>query len=84
MKKEETYPNYSVYIQEGGQLKKPYGHYGPNKRVEIFERDEALHAAVKVWNYYDGNVDVVILRFDRPYVSTIVHYISWKEDDSSR
>lgn len=84
MKKEETYPNYSVYIQDGGRLKKPYGHYGPSKRVEIFEKDEALRAAVKVWSYYNGNVDVVILRFDRPNTSTIVHFINRKEDGSSR
>ena len=78
------YPSYSVYIQTGGQLKKPYGHYGLAKRVEIFEKEEALHAAVKIWNHYKGNVDVVVLRFDRPYKSTIVHCVNRKEDDSSR
>lgn len=75
------YPSYSVYIQSGGQLKK-YPFVG--KRVEIFEKDEALHAAVNLWNYLKGNEDVVVLRFDRPYTSTIVHYINRKEDGSSR
>lgn len=76
-----NYPNYSVYIQSGGQLKKPYR---LSKRVEIFEREEALHAAVKAWNHYNGHEDVVVLRFDRPYTATIVHFINRKEDGSSR
>lgn len=75
------YPNYSVYIQSGGQLKKPYNR---SKRTEIFEKEKALHAAVKVWFHYNGNEDVVVLRFDRPYTATIVHYINRKGDDSSR
>lgn len=34
----DSYPNYSVYLQEGGQLKKPYS---TSKRVLIFDLNEA-------------------------------------------
>ena len=68
-----TYPSYSVYLQDGGQLKHPYT---LRKRVQIFDWDEALHAAVRCWNKYKGRYDVLILRYDAPYTATIVHLIN--------
>lgn len=72
MKKEETYPNYSVYIQGGGQLKIPYG----RKRVKIYDLNEARVAACNLSNRYKQRVDVLILKYTGPYDCGIVQFIS--------
>ena len=79
MKKEETYPNYSVYIQGGGQLKIPYG----RKRVKIYDLNEARVAACNVSNRYKQRVDVLILKYVGPYDCGIVQIINRKEKDGS-
>lgn len=53
------YPSYSIYLQAGGQLKHPYN---GNKRVQIFDLNEARHAATSCWLHYKGRYDVVICR----------------------
>ena len=80
MKKEETYPNYSVYIQSGGQLKIPYR---LSKRVKIYGPNEAQVAASNVWNFYKGRTDVLILKYTGPYDCGIVQVISKKDDNTS-
>lgn len=79
MKKEETYPNYSVYIQGGGQLKIPYG----RKRVKIYDLNEARVAACNLSNRYKQRVDVLILKYIGPYDCGIVQFISRNEKDGS-
>lgn len=72
----DSYPNYSVYLQEGGQLKKPYS---TSKRVLIFDLNEARLAAARCFNRYKGTVDVLILRYDNLYDATIVQVINREE-----
>lgn len=79
MKKEETYPNYSVYIQDGGQLKIPYG----RKRVKIYDLNEARVAACNVSNRYKQRVDVLILKYTGPYDCGIVQFIGREKDGST-
>lgn len=67
-----TYPNYSVYLQSGGQLKHPYS---LRKRVQIFDLTEARAAAARCYIHYRGKFDVLILRYDAPYTATIVEII---------
>lgn len=73
MAKKETYPNYSVYLQMGGQLKKPYN---ASNRVKIDNLDEARRCMANCWNKYNGKVDVVLLRYDSLYDATIVQFIN--------
>lgn len=80
MKKEETYPNYSVYIQSGGQLKIPYS---LSKRVKIYDLNEARVAACNVSNRYKQRVDVLILKYTGLYDCGIVQFVSRKEKDGS-
>lgn len=75
MKKEETYPNYSVYIQMGGQLKIPYG---SRKRIKIYNLTEVRVAACNVSNQYKQRVDVLILKYTGPYDCGIVQVINKK------
>ena len=71
-----TYPSYSIYIQQGGQMKKPYN---TGKRVQIFDKTEALVCACNCWNRYKGQVDVLVLRYDGPYDARIVELINREE-----
>ena len=72
---EEKYPNWSVYYQEGGQLKI----VGYGKRKKIYDRDEALRTAVRFWEYRKGRIDVVLLRYTGLYNCTIDHVIPREE-----
>lgn len=76
MGKEEIYPNYSVYIQDGGQLKIPYS---SRKRVKIYDLNEAWVAACNVSNRYKQRVDVLILKYTGLYDCGIVQFIGRKE-----
>lgn len=78
MKKEETYPNYSVYMQVGGQLKIPYS---LSKRVKMYDLNEARVAACNVSNRYKQKVDVLILKYTGPYDCGIVQVINRKEKE---
>lgn len=80
MKKEETYPNYSVYIQYGGQLKIPNS---SRKRVKIYDLTEARVAACNVSNRFRQMVDVLILKYTGPYDCGIVQVINREEKDGS-
>ena len=80
MKREETYPNYSVYMQDGGQLKIQYS---SRKRVKIYDLNEARVAACNVSNRYKQRVDVLILKYTGPYDCGIVQIINRKEKDGS-
>lgn len=75
-----TYPSYSVYIQESGQLKNPT--YG--RRVQIFDLNEARIAMCNLYNKYKSRRDVVLLRYDGPYDATIIQFIpkekEWKKE----
>lgn len=72
-KKEQVFPNYSVYIQQGGQLKLPYS---TSKRTKIYDILDARVAMANVFNKYKGGVDVVLLRYDAPYDCTITQIIN--------
>lgn len=71
-----TYPNYSVYIQQGGQMVKPHG---SGNRIQYFSKDVALVNAGRYWNRYKGQVDVLVLRYDGPYNARIVEIINRTE-----
>lgn len=80
MKKEEIYPNYSVYVQMGGQLKHPFR---ITQRTKVYELDAARVAASSIWNLYRGSYDVLILKYTGPYDCGIVRLINRKEKDGS-
>lgn len=73
MANETSYPNYSVYVQMGGQLKNPYS---LSKRVKIDDLNEARRCMCNCWNRYKGRVDVLLLRYDGPYDASIVQFIN--------
>ena len=68
-----TYPNWSVYIQQGGQLKHPGR---ATKRVQWSSAEEAWQKALRVFELYKGGVDVLVLKYTAPYTATIVHIIN--------
>lgn len=72
---EEKYPNWSVYYQEGGQLK--IAGYG--KRKKFYDRDKALKTAVQYWEGRKGRTDVVLLRYTGLYNCTIDDIIPREE-----
>lgn len=65
---EEKYPNWSVYYQDGGQLKI----IGYGKRKKIYSFNEALLVADRFWNTtFRKRVDILILKYTAPYKAKI-------------
>lgn len=65
----EKYPNWSVYCQDGGQLK-TIGGYG--KRKKIYSFNEALLVADRYWTTtFRKRVDILILKYTAPYRAKI-------------
>lgn len=74
-KKDTKYPNWSVYCQEGGVLKT--SNRGSRIKYDTFH--EAYDAALSVFNNYKGQVDVLVLRYEKPYDAYIDCLISRKK-----
>lgn len=72
MANETSYPNYSVYMVEAGQLKIPYR---ASKRVLLYDLDEARHAAVHATIRYKQQS--VIMEYSAPYKAKIVEIVNY-------
>lgn len=70
------YPNYSIYLLEGGQLKNSTR---SSKRREFFDFPTALKTATNIWDTYKGFYDILILKYTAPYDTTVVHLINRKQ-----